>query len=58
MKPNTKEGHKMKDDESNDAAKLAACGVIALTVIGLVVLAVIAAVLYVLFNFGSFLGGL
>lgn len=46
------------DNESKDAAKLAGCGVTALILLGLVVLAVVAAILYVLFNFGSFLGGL
>lgn len=44
------------DNESEDARRLAGCGVIILGVLTIVVLAFIAALLYILFNFGALLG--
>lgn len=38
--------------------QLNGCAVAAVLMVGFVILAIIAAVLYVLFSFGSFLGGL
>lgn len=47
----------MKDNESDDSAKLAGCGLTILSIVGLLVLAVVAAVVYVLFNIGTWIGG-
>lgn len=46
-----------KDNEPNDAAKLAGCGVTILIVIGLGALGLAAAVIFVLFNIGAWIGG-
>jgi hypothetical protein len=48
----------MTNLNEDDKRKLSGCGVVVVSVLGLVVLATIAAVLYVLVQFGSFLGGL
>lgn len=48
----------MNHSEEGTDAKLAGCGVTVLVVLGLALLAIVVAVLYVLFNFGAFLGGL
>lgn len=48
----------MTNLDEQDKRKLSGCGMIAAIVLGIVALATIAVMLYVLVQFGSFLGGL
>lgn len=45
------------DNKPNDAAKVAGCGMTILLVIGLGALGLAAAVIFVLFNIGAWIGG-
>jgi len=45
------------DNESAPVRKLNGCGIVAMVTIGLIVLSFAAAVIFVLFNFGSWIGG-
>lgn len=47
----------MRDNETDDSAKLAGCGLTVLVVIALITLGLAAAVIFVLFMFGSWIGG-
>lgn len=47
----------MRDNETDDAVKLAGCGMSVLIVIALIALGLAAAVIFVLFMFGSWIGG-
>jgi hypothetical protein len=46
-----------KDSEAAADRKLNGCGWVAITTIGLIVLGIAAAVIFVLFMFGSWIGG-
>lgn len=47
----------MRDNETDDAVKLAGCGMTVLVMIALIALGLAAAVIFVLFMFGSWIGG-
>lgn len=47
----------MRDNETDDAVKLAGCGMTVIVVIALIALGLAAAVIFVLFMFGSWIGG-
>lgn len=47
----------MRDKETDDAAKLAGCGVTILVLAGLLISGITLAIIYVLFNIGAWIGG-